>query len=171
MKRFFIFFIVALALVLEISFLTNFKIAGVIPNIFLMLILASLFLLPEKYTFYMAFWGSLILGFFSNTFYGSESLAIMLVLLVLILSHNYIFTNINYLLLIFFAFSSTILYNFFLYFLTLWSGYKTDLLFFIQESAFPLIIINIILAVLWYFFLGRAWDNLSRREERARLLG
>lgn len=170
MRRVVLVFLVFLALILEISFFTNIKLLGVVPNVFLMLILASLFLLPEKYTFHMAFWGSLFIGLFSGLYFGSEALITIFILLILILSHNYIFTNINYLLLIFFSFLTTIFYDLLTYLLSSLSGYRVDILFFIKESILVQIVLNIMFVVIWYFLINKIWENLSRREERGRLL-
>ena len=170
MKRLFIAFLVLVSLILEISFFPNFKFFGVIPNIFLMLILAFLFILPEKYTFYSAFWGSLILGLFSNILLGSESLVIIFLLLILILSHNYIFTSINYFLLVFFSFFVTLFYDLLLLIFYKIVGYRTDFIYFLKTGFLFQILINGVLVLVLYFLVNHFWDNLVKKEERSRLL-
>lgn len=170
MKKLFIVFLVLVSLILEISFFPNFKFFGVIPNIFLMLILAFLFILPEKYTFYSAFWGSLMLGLFSNLFLGSEALVIIFLLLILILSHTYIFTSINYFLLIFFSFFVTLFYDSLILIFYKLAGYKTDFIYFLKNGFLFQILINGLLVIIFYYLIGHFWENLIKKEERSRLL-
>jgi cell shape-determining protein MreD len=169
-KRLFIVFLVLISLILEISFFPVVRIFGIIPNVFLMLILAFLFILPEKYTFYSAFWGSLILGLFSNLFLGSEALVIISLLLILILSHNYIFTSINYLLLALFSVFVTLFYDLLILIFYKISGYNPDFIYFLKNGFLAQILVNAILVIIFYSIVNHFWDSLIKKEERSRLL-
>ncbi len=170
MKRFFLIFLTCLILLLEVAFFTNVKIFGITPNIFLMFLLASSFIIPEQDIFYLAFFGSLFLDLFSPIIFGAQTIIILLILFLVFLTSRFLFTNVNFILLFLLATVSTILFDVLFGLVLFLSGLRVDVIFYARNSLVPQIIVNSLLALLFYPFVLLIWENISRFQSKARLL-
>lgn len=170
MKYFFLFFVAAISIFLEMFIFSSFKIFGVTPNVFLMLVIASVFVFPQKHSFFIAFWGSLFFSFFSHFIFGTEPIIYLLLTLGVILSHQYFLTNINSLLLILISFTVT-----FLYFLLIWLfsfsvGLVYDFIYHLQKILPVLIVVNSFFIMIWFFVIKNIWERILKNENRVKLL-
>jgi len=170
MRRIFIVFCFLVALFLEISVFSRYGFLGVVPNVFLMFLISSFFLLPELWVFIMAFTGYLVIGLFLPITWGALALPVFFIFIVIYLLHKYVFTNINFIIIFLMSLIATVIYNVsVILFYLLW-GQKIDFLFFIKTSLWISLIVNSFLAAFWYYFIKYFWENFLKRESYSRLL-
>lgn len=170
MRHIFILLTFVFALILEISFFSRLSFFGFYPNIFLMFLVASFFILPELWVFNMTFFGLLTVGLFMPISWGLLILPVFFIFIILFLLHKYIFTNINFIVIFFMSTIATIFYNFsLLLFYFLW-GQKIDIIFFVKSYLFLGIILNGLLAAFWFYLIKTFWESFLKKESYARLL-
>lgn len=170
MKRFFIIFVAILALLLEVAFFSNIKIFGITPNIFLMLLITFSFVIPEEDLMFLAFFGSLFLDLFSSAYFGSQTLIILTILLLVMLTSRYIFSNVNFVLLFVLVAVSTVIFDTLYGVALFFSGLKLDPVFYIKHFLVSKILVNSFIALLFYPLASSVWEKILKIEGRARLL-
>jgi hypothetical protein len=170
MRHIFIVLVFLIALIAEVSVSSRIGFLGLYPNIFLMFLVASFFILPEVWVFNMTFLGLLVVGLFVPISWGLLILPAFLIYIILYLLHKYIFTNINFLVIFLMSIVATIFYNFSLaFFYFLW-GQRIDIVFFLKTSLVFNLIINGFLAAMWYYLIKSVWENFLKKESYSRLL-
>ena len=170
MKRFFLILTVIFILLLEVAFFTNVKILGITPNIFLMFLIASSFVIPEEDIFLIAFLGSLFLDLFSPAFFGVQAVIILFILFLVFLTSRFIFTNVNFILLLLLAAVSTVLFDTLFGLALFLSGFRIDAIFYAKHFLVSKIIVNSFSILLFYPFVSLVWENISKFQSKARLL-
>lgn len=170
MKRFFLVFILVLSLFLEVGFFTNLKIFGVVPNIFLMLLIALSFIIPEEELLYAAFFGSLFLDLFSSSYFGFQTIIILFIIFIVMLASYFIFSTVNVFLLIILATISTVFFEVLSSLALVTSGINLNIIYYLQHFLVSKIIINSILILLFYFFASSIWEKISKLERRVKVL-
>ncbi|NTU69589.1 hypothetical protein HGB13_02025 [bacterium] len=170
MRRLFIVFIFLLALFFEVSIFSRLGFVGIYPNIMLMFLVSTFFILPELWVFIMTLSGYLVLGLFTPIVWGALAVPVFLIFIILYLIHKYIFTNINLIVIFLMGVIASIFYNLsVLLFYFLW-GQRIDFVFFLKTSFFMNILVNGIFAILWFYFINSFWENFLKRESYSRLL-
>ncbi len=170
MKSFFILSLSAIALILEILFFPNINFFGAQVNVFLALLIASLFILPEIIIFNLAFWGGVFLGLFSSFVFGIEIIIFLLILFFLFLAHRFIFTNINVLILALFTLFATLFHNLLIISISHFTELKINLIYYIFNFFIAQFIGNFVFVLLYYFFINHYWDKIQKHQSRAKLL-
>lgn len=170
MRRFLIIVVAVLSLLLEVAFFSNIKIFGVTPNVFLMFIIASSFIIPEEDLMLITLLGALFLDLFAPSIFGLETMAILLIIFFMMLASYYVFSSFNFVLLAILAASSTFAFDMLYAGALTISGLKVDIIFFLKHFVASKIIVNTIFVLVFYAFLSSLWDRLLKTESRARFL-
>lgn len=170
MRHVFILLVFFFALIVEISVSSRLSFFGLYPNIFLMFLISSFFIVPELWVFNMTFFGLLVLGLFMPIAWGLLILPVFFIFINLFLLHKYIFTNINFLVIFLMSIVATIFYNLSLLLFYFLRGQKVDVIFFIKTSLVFNLIINGFLAAFWFYVIRSVWENFLKKESYSRLL-
>lgn len=170
MRRFFIISLVILSLFLEVAFFSNVKVFGITPNIFLMLLIALIFIVPEEEIMFYAFFGSLFLDLFAPGLFGFKTLVILAIVFLILISSYYIFSGVNFILLVFLSVVSTLFFDSFSALGLMFSGLNIDIIYYVKNFLVSKIIINSIIVLAFYPLISSIWDRMLRAEGRAKLL-
>lgn len=170
MRRFLVIIIAVLSLLLEVAFFSNIKIFGITPNIFLMFIIASSFIIPEEDLVLTILFGALFLDLFAPSIFGLETMAILLIIFFVMLTSYYIFSSVNFVLLVVLAAVSTLAFDMLYAGALIVSGLKIDVVYYLRHFIASKIIVNVALALIFYSLISSFWDKFLKMENRAKLL-
>lgn len=159
-----------LFVILEISFFPNINFLNLNPNLFLMLLIALSFVVSEKELIYIAFFGSILLDIFSPTYFGSQALIIVTIMFFILLALYFIFSTVNFFLLILLALFGTFLYDLLNIVFIYLSGFTVDVIYYFKNIFILKLFVNIAVLLLVYPLVDFVWEKILKTEGRIKLI-